>query len=548
MNIRPILNFYTSLFAAIGLLFFMFPKALDGQVKLVLSEDFNISANNKLADLSQAGGYNSPQFAIADLNNDGTGELFIYDRNTQRQFALNLGESGVQTLFKPNLKLPISDWFKLVDYNCDNIPDLLTGSTGAIAAYPGIYVDNLLQVNENPRILRSTYQLSTQTFEANIFVNPIDIPIARDMDNDGDIDILAFSSSGSRVEFHENVSTGCDLEFRLQSGCYGYFLEAEENAKIELGIDKCPLQVQSTPFLKHSGTTLFYLDQDRQLILGELEYDSLVQIQMEPDGMANDSAVSVGLFPLNNALAAKEFLAVYDGFNPDEIIVAPNTSGSSDTQEAVQRLKRNSKNNWENLDDNFLHNRMLDLGRNTNTTVFNSEGEIIVLAATQVQRNSQLQNLIYRFRLENKEQLHLVDSCEIVLPNNEIIYSISVSPISNLLYVGTEGGSIYKVDAGLISCNFESDNIQQLQGSSSSASTTFSAISATDINGDGLDDLIIGSRNGGMKLLLGKSSGGLENFSSIWEEINVQHPLAPNVFAKPSVFSYAGRDYLWNFS
>src|SRR6218665_3813611 len=74
-----------------------------------------------------------------------------------------------------------------------NIGDQTTGNTGAIQSWSLTFYSP----NYTPFTLYSP---------ANLYVSSVDIPALSDIDNDGDLDIVTFASTGTYMEYHENLS------------------------------------------------------------------------------------------------------------------------------------------------------------------------------------------------------------------------------------------------------------------------------------------------------------------------------------------------------
>ena len=91
-----------------------------------------------------SGGFNTPQFAMGDLNNDGEQDIVVYEKSAQHvRTFINYGTSGSPNYryrpeYERNFPL-ISGYLKLEDYNCDNIPDLIHRGSNGFSVYKGYY-------------------------------------------------------------------------------------------------------------------------------------------------------------------------------------------------------------------------------------------------------------------------------------------------------------------------------------------------------------------------------------------------------------------------
>src|SRR3546814_11196040 len=74
---------------------------------------------------------------------------------------------------------------------------------------------------------------------APVNISWIDLPAIRDVDGDGDLDILNFGLNGIQVEYYKNRSQelfgSCDsLNYTLETLCWGEFTESQLNASLSL--------------------------------------------------------------------------------------------------------------------------------------------------------------------------------------------------------------------------------------------------------------------------------------------------------------------------
>jgi hypothetical protein len=240
-----------------------------------------------------AGGMNFCQFSDIDLDQDGVKDLFVFDRtgNKITTYLNNGTPNQVDYSLAPQYvkQFPLlHDWALLRDYNCDGKLDIFTSSgslTPGIAVYENIsnissglqfqLVTSSIQTDITPN---STHQVQS------LFVSAVDIPAIRDIDNDGDLDILTFDGAGVHVELHRNMSVetsgNCSsLSFRLESQCWGEFAENTLNASLTLN-DSCPPpamhlhQSQNARNSAHNGSCLECIntdgDNDQDILIGDL--------------------------------------------------------------------------------------------------------------------------------------------------------------------------------------------------------------------------------------------------------------------------------------
>lgn len=237
-----------------------------------------------------AGGLNAAHLGMADLNNDGSDDLFVFDKDGKRKYAfihLGGGEYVYEPVYARNFP-PIKDWFVLADYNCDGITDLWThGNTAAPQTWTGYYDDsNRLAFTYDYPIV---FYESSSGFMLNLYTDPTHKPVLTDLNGDGDIDVLAFDFNLIRIDYYENqrIERGlaCDsLLFERFDRCWGNFKESGITLDQILG-DTCDFKFSRlAPDLQETaahpgGTAIDIVDPDGDgvydLLLGDLTFERL---------------------------------------------------------------------------------------------------------------------------------------------------------------------------------------------------------------------------------------------------------------------------------
>ena len=240
-----------------------------------------------------AGGLNFCQYSSIDLDLDGKDDIFIFDRTGDRiSTYLNLGGLG-ETKFKHAPEFVndfplLQGWAILRDYNCDGLEDIFTfgaGPNGGIDVYKNTStLQNGLQFQLAQHILRANVTPNSTNIIDDIKVTSVDVPAIRDVDHDGDLDILTFNVGGTTVEMFRNLSQdqfqNCDsLKFTLETTCFGEFTENTLNASITLNTPCAPPPVVEgntnfTERSRHAGSCLECIntdgDADEDLLIGDL--------------------------------------------------------------------------------------------------------------------------------------------------------------------------------------------------------------------------------------------------------------------------------------
>lgn len=223
-----------------------------------------------------AGGFNSVQFFSIDLDGDSREDLVVFDRSAQHLKTFLRNASGGFT-YSPGYqkRFPlIENWMNLLDYDGDGDKDLFTSTPGGIQVYP----------NLNNYFPKSTGTLKSTGLNGliNIYVSASDIPAIADMDEDGDLDILAFESAGHFISYYENTG---DLKYATKSLNWGnFFLNDCQDIAFGL-VPESVLSTQSTSAVQHAGNTLALWDPDKNsiydLIIGHVGCPGFILMKNE---------------------------------------------------------------------------------------------------------------------------------------------------------------------------------------------------------------------------------------------------------------------------
>lgn len=276
-------------------------------------------------DLAWSGGVNFVQVSDIDMNGDGLKDLFLFDRSGNTVTTLlNNGQPGTMAYrhtrdyantFPFN---ELHDWVLFRDFNCDGKEDLFTYSQAGFAVYKNTSIGPELSFELVTFRVNSTYvSPSGAGTVANLFISQVDLPSVEDVDGDGDLDVLTFSLLGSYLEYHKNLSLElygtCDsLKFELRNKCWGYFAENFNTNSVTLNVP-CNFNVPdpeigegderpSTPSEEeraHAGSTVLALDLNgdgvKEVLLGDISYNNLV-------GLYNGGTVEEALMTVEDTL------------------------------------------------------------------------------------------------------------------------------------------------------------------------------------------------------------------------------------------------------
>jgi hypothetical protein len=366
------------------------------QIPLVPYDSVVVSQHGIPISNPWAGGLNSPQFSEIDLNNDGFKDLVAFERNffgSVKTF-INQGISGqsgyvhapeYQTLFPK-----MSNWMLLRDYNCDGREDIFTSVPGGIAVYRNDEApDGSIRFTRISNLLQ-TIDLSGNTVP--LYVPVSDIPAITDIDEDGALDILSFNLIGNAVEYHRNKSIDlnghCDeLLFEIESACWGYFSEANNNNTLTL-FDTCSGNIaDGIGRQRHPGSTLLALDLYgnglKDLLLSDINFNQVVRLTNGGSAIEASMIEQFTGFPENtNPVDITLFPAAYhldvDNDGLKDLLFAPNNPNTSENHNNVWFYKNEGTTSLPEFifqQRNFLQVDMIDLGERSFPAFVDTDGD-----------------------------------------------------------------------------------------------------------------------------------------------------------------------------
>ena len=185
-----------------------------------------VEKGNQVLSAPFAGGLNATQFAMADLDRDGKADLVVFNASFSRlkiRTFLNRGAAGnPKWVYAPRyaaaFPTDIIGYLKLLDYNCDGIPDLFHHGTVGVSVSKGYY-------DSNNELRFSFYKDLYTPGQASVYVGNLDEPAIADVDGDGDLDVVSYSIFGSFMYYYRNFraerNLPCDsMQMEIESGCW----------------------------------------------------------------------------------------------------------------------------------------------------------------------------------------------------------------------------------------------------------------------------------------------------------------------------------------
>lgn len=586
---------HLSIILPVFLLLFL-NTGVNGQIVLERFDSIPVQINGQNLAHPWAGGLNFVQTSPIDLNQDGTKDLFIFDRsgNKVRTFVHNGTPNAVDYRHAPEYQnvypFPeLHDWALLADYNCDGKEDIFSYSGGGFAVYKNTSDNtNGLQFTKITNLQYSVYNPPNGPL-INLYVSSVDIPAIKDIDNDGDLDIVTFALTGTYLEYHQNQSMElygtCDsLKFEMKNRCWGYASENALSNSFTLN-DTCFGNVNNPGITtlnddertaeRHSGSCVLCIDldgdNDKELITGDISYNNLTMLTNGGSDTAASMVAVDNAFPGNNSGTPAVDLALFPcGYYVDvnndqkrDLLASPNATNASENFTSLVYYKNTGTDNAPNFEfqqSNLLQDNSIDVGEGAYPTFFdyNNDGlkDLFVgnygyYGATGFKRKIAL---FKNTGTSNTPQYQLITRDYLNLSTLGIINMVptfgdmDADGDSDMVIGGFDGKLHYFQNIGqpndtanfvLVEANLRNSNARVIDIGD------FATPQIIDLDNDGKNDLVIGARNGKFAYYhhIGSATNTvpqLDSISHFWGNVKVNIP--PNItgYSYPLLFKENG--------
>lgn len=530
-----------------------------------------------------AGGLNSVHPSEIDLNLDGIKDLFIYDLSGGRiSTFINRGTADkVDYVYAPEYidKFPkaMESFVQFIDYNNDGRNDLFTFFNIGIKVFKNISTPETglkfqdVTNDANRPYLVSQY-IPGPNGLSNLYLSRGDVPAISDIDNDGDLDILAFGNTAATVYFHENFAADSGnlekFDFHVATSCWGNFEEDFNSELIILDIScKGGIEIPKNKRNKHAGSTLLALDVDgdgdKDLVVGDISSTRLTLLINGGDSTYADmieqhvgfpqgtQAIDMSAFPAAHLLDVNN-----DGIK--DLLVSPNTVGSVENATSLWYYENTGTNDLPVFvfrSDNLLQDNMIELGEGVYPAFFDHNGDSIpdlVLGNHGFYNDLQLsRSLLKLYQLNENGDYYIKDEdlagiSSLILNVNLGTPTLDVSPAfgdldgdgdKDLLVGDFEGKLHYFENVAFPGqpARFElrETNYKEIDVGGYAAPQLF------DLDGDNKLDLLIGERNGNINYYRNTGSFNAPDFELVTEElggVDVVPPFNFNGYSYPFFF------------
>ncbi len=378
---------------------FLLTFVIEGTAQVHLRYDSSVQVfeNDILLENAWSGGLNAGQFSRIDMNADGQEDLVVYDRSSNLFHTyLKINDSFIyHPAYRDFFPEDIEGWIVFRDYDCDGRKDIFANTERGMKAYrnispPGgplsweLVADPVLSLTNSGLI--------------NLQVNITDLPAIDDVDGDGDLDILVYNFAiGGYIRHHKNMSverTGScgSLDFELVSRNWGYFEECDCNwyAFLEFG-ETCSDPPPLGRVMHPGGKSLTLIDMDndgdKDFLGGHEQCDELYYLENVGTPEEAKMTYFVDTFPnpgkpANFHIHPAAYFEDFDFDGVKDLLVAPNEQYNIDYAIDFAHSAWFYKNTGTNelpdfsfVTKRFLQSTMIDLGDNAVPSLVDIDGD-----------------------------------------------------------------------------------------------------------------------------------------------------------------------------
>ena len=485
------------------------------------------------------GGLNNPVFSDIDLNGDGKIDMFIYDKAGWKALAfLNTGTGGVPSfIYAPQFDIMIPrelrDWAVIRDYNHDGVPDIMALSSNSdIMVFKGTRTGTTLTFEKTYEKIMYNYG---QGHRDHIWTFADNMPVMMDIDNDGDLDVLASDIGGGvTVNFYQNqaVEQGMSvdsLSMNIVSQCWGHFLQNSNDCGVTLANCKTDaLSPSGQSGARHQGGAVAgfryrYGQPVVSLLLADIFCNTLKFLENRGDTSEAIITYADSIFPIydrsvNLPLFPAPFLLDADNDGRKDLIVAPFASnayqpGQAEDIKVVQyyhNIANDSLEKFHYLGDSFMTSGIVDIGTESHPVFFDYDADglmdIVMGNYGQFQRSGASKSYLALYHNVGVDTMPRYEEVTTDWNNLSVYNILGLYPAfgdmngdgSPDMVVGDYSGHVnfFKNTSGNATASYPSVteptwfNLTVTQNA---------APYIYDVNGDSLPDLIVGSRSNNIR-------------------------------------------------
>jgi len=477
------------------------------------------------------GGFNNPIFSSIDLNQDGLMDMFIYDKAGWKALSfINTGSPGHASFtyapqYDEMYPKTLRDWAVMRDYNHDGVSDIFALSIyGGITVFKGYRSGSELTYE----LVDSQLYFPFGNNRDHIWTFSDNMPIIMDIDGDGAIDVLAPDINATTLDYCRNVSIdqgfGTDtLIYSLYSQCWGQFYEDGGDCNVTLNqMCKKELDIDTSgPDLRHQGGACWGTHYRRgsdvtSIFIADIYCNTMKFLENTGDTVSAVITSVDTLFPSYDVpINLSLFPGIYgmdmdnDGF--EDLLVAPfasnaNVTSQSEDINVIKYYHNNAGtdtvNTYHYEGDTLLNNGVIDVGTESHPVFFDYNGDGL------------MDIVIGRFG-------------QFVAPGNPELGTPGTSISSLYLYqnVGSDTVPVFQ----LIDTDWNNLSLYDATGLYNGMYPAFG-----DLDGDGKPDMVLGDFSGNINFFHNAGTGSVASYPAMtnpnWFGINIGNDAAPFIY------------------
>ncbi len=494
-----------------------------------------LKANGDSLRFPWAGGMWNAMFSNIDVNGDGKQDLFVFD-HADSTVQIYLAQGFGTYNFAPDYGAyfpQMKTWAFLRDYNRDGKPDIFAYSRSFGAAFE-VYKNTSTSAGLSFKLITDellTHASVRQNYTTNIYTDGVNMPSIADMDGDSDLDILAMDPSGLVATYYK--SRDADRNGSTNLGGYDslWYEPVDDNWGMFIGIggiSTLPDSFVHAPQIgllggnhycknKHAGGNLLTLDKDgdgdHDLLYSDINGAgfSMVENGRIGSGKCYDTLVKIDTGYIRSKVPFYPGASHVDvdGDGKRDLLLTPmalNVSASRKSVYYYHNVGTDKKPDFRYAANDFLQSEMIDEGRSAVPAFYDADGDkrpefMVVATAGEYSDNNYAYDKLVLYRNLNpkgkakfiREQSDYLGLSSLKISGMAPVFADMNADGRPDLVLGAADGKLRYFEASAVSGRRDTFQSKISPSLDTIDVGNFSYPAIGDVDGDGRQDLIIGS-------------------------------------------------------